>query len=34
MKLPSDLSGEEVVKLLNSHFGYQLRHSRGSHMTQ
>jgi len=33
MKLPRDLSGEEVVKLLNRHFGYQLRRSRGSHMT-
>lgn len=33
MKLPLDLSGEEVVKLLNCHFGYELRRSRGSHMT-
>lgn len=33
MKLPRDLSGEEVVKLLNRHFGYQLRRNRGSHMT-
>lgn len=33
MKLPRGLSGEEVVKLLNRQFGYQLRRSRGSHMT-
>lgn len=33
MKLPRDLSGEDVFKLLNRHFGYQLRRSRGSHMT-
>ncbi len=33
MKLPRDLSGEEVVKLLNRQFGYQLRRTRGSHMT-
>ena len=33
MKLPRDLSGEEIVKLLNRHFGYRLRRSRGSHMT-
>ena len=33
MKLPRDLSGEEVVKLLNRHFGYQPKRSRGSHMT-
>ena len=32
MKLPRALSGEEVVRLLNRHFGYQLRRSRGSHM--
>ena len=33
MRLPRDLSGEEVIQLLGRHYGYQLRRSRGSHMT-
>lgn len=33
MKLPRDLSGEQVAQLLRRHFGYQLRRNRGSHMT-
>ena len=33
MKLPRDLSGEQVVQLLSRHYGYRLRRRRGSHMT-
>ena len=33
MKLPRDLSGEQVVQLLRRHYGYRLRRTRGSHMT-
>ena len=33
MKLPRDLSREEVVRLLSRHHGYELRRRRGSHMT-
>lgn len=33
MKLPRDLSGEQVVQLLSRHYNYRLRRTRGSHMT-
>lgn len=33
MKLPRDLSGTEVAKLLSKHYDYRLRRSKGSHMT-
>ena len=33
MKLPSDLSGTEVVRRLARHYGYRVTRSRGSHMT-
>ncbi|MCY4507735.1 MAG: hypothetical protein OXG35_12370 [Acidobacteria bacterium] len=33
MRLPRDLSGEQVVQLLRLRYDYQLRRSRGSHMT-
>ena len=33
MKLPRDLSGEEVVRLLVRRFEYQIIRTRGSHMT-
>ena len=32
MRLPRDLSGEEVVKLLSRHFEYEIVRMRGSHM--
>ena len=33
MRLPRDLSGEEVARLLGRHYGYHLSRNRGSHMT-
>ena len=33
MRLPRDLSGEEIARLLRRHYGYQLSRNRGSHMT-
>ena len=33
MKLPRDLSGEDVAGLLGRRYGYRLRRTRGSHMT-
>ena len=33
MRLPRDLSGEEIVRLLSRSYGYRLQRSRGSHMT-
>ena len=33
MKLPRDLSGSEVAKRLESHYGYRVIRTRGSHMT-
>ena len=33
MKIPRDLSGEQVARLLSRHYGYQLKRTRGSHMT-
>ena len=32
MRLPRDLSGDEMVRLLRRHYGYQLIRQRGSHM--
>lgn len=32
MKLPRDLSGEEMARLLRRHFGYQITRTKGSHM--
>ncbi len=33
MKLPRDLSGPQVVKLLEQHYGYRQTRTRGSHIT-
>ena len=33
MRLPRDLSGGEVARLLGRHYGYRTRRTRGSHMT-
>lgn len=33
MKLPRDLSGETVARLLGRHYGYRVVRSRGSHLT-
>ena len=33
MKLPRDLPGNEVAKLLARHYGYQVTRCQGSHMT-
>ena len=33
MKLPRDLLGNEVAKLLPRHFGYRVKRTKGSHMT-
>ncbi len=33
MRLPRDLSGDEVVRLLVRHFEYQIIRTRGSHVT-
>ena len=32
MRLPRDLSGEEVVRLLSRHFEYEIVRTRGSHI--
>ena len=33
MRLPRDMSGEDLAALLRRHFGYRLVRQRGSHMT-
>ena len=33
MKVPRDLSGEEVARLLARHYGYRVARTKGSHMT-
>ena len=33
MKLPRDLSGDEVAKRLRRQYGYRVTRTRGSHMT-
>ncbi len=33
MKLPRDLSGEEVARRLRRQYGYRVTRTRGSHMT-
>ena len=33
MKMPRDLSGEEVARLLSRHYGYRTTRTRGSHRT-
>ncbi len=33
MRLPRDLSGNEVARLLARHYGYRVARTRGSHMT-
>ena len=33
MTLPRDLSGDELARLLQRHYGYQYVRQRGSHMT-
>ena len=33
MRLPRDLSGENLARLLRRHYGYQLTRQKGSHMT-
>ncbi|MCY4503808.1 MAG: type II toxin-antitoxin system HicA family toxin [Alphaproteobacteria bacterium] len=33
MRLPRDLSGSEVARLLARHYGYRVARTRGSHMT-
>ena len=33
MRLPRDLSGEEIVTLLSRHFEYRIVRTRGSHIT-
>ncbi len=33
MRLPRDLSGKEVARLLGRHYGYRIRRTRGSHLT-
>ena len=33
MRLPRDLSGDELAGLLRRHFGYRLSRQKGSHMT-
>ena len=33
MKLPRDLSGARVARLLARHYGYRVTRTRGSHMT-
>jgi predicted RNA binding protein YcfA (HicA-like mRNA interferase family) len=32
MKLPRDLSGAELIKLLGKHFGYRCVNQEGSHV--
>lgn len=33
MRLPRDLSGKEIARLLGRHYAYRTRRTRGSHMT-
>ena len=33
MRLPRDLSGGEVARLLGRHYGYRINRNRGSHTT-
>ena len=33
MRLPRDLSGEDLATLLRRHYGYRIGRQRGSHMT-
>ena len=33
MKLPRDISGDELARLLRLNFGYRFERQRGSHMT-
>ena len=33
MKLPRDLPGNEVARLLTRHYGYRVTRTKGSHMT-
>lgn len=33
MRLPRDMSGEDLAALLRRHYGYQLVRQRGSHVT-
>ena len=33
MKIPRDLSGDQIARLLRRHYGYHLKRTRGSHMT-
>ncbi len=33
MKLPRDLAGRDVARLLARHYGYRVTRNRGSHMT-
>ena len=33
MKLPRDLSGKEVARLMVRHYGYRVPRTKGSHMT-
>ena len=33
MKLPRDLAGQEVARLLARHYGYRVMRNRGSHTT-
>ena len=33
MRLPRDLWGGQVARLLGRHYGYRTRRTRGSHMT-
>ena len=33
MKLPRDLSGNEVARLMVRHYGYRVTRTKGSHMT-
>ncbi len=33
MKLPRDLPGNEVARLLTRHYGYRVTRTRGNHMT-
>jgi len=33
MRLPRDLSGREVARLLTRHYGYRVARTQGSHMT-
>ena len=33
MRLPRDLSGDDLARLLSRHYGYRVARQRGSHMT-